>query len=151
MFRSTSAKGNRSVCAHRRSCSLIWNVSVELHIRCSIDEKRSLMRLPRGFLHGSAVDAADCVAAVAVAGDCCDGCVGHCGGCGWHYCDSMYSSRFCRRIECRCRSLFRLRPVQWPLRLWRFEHWINFLSFVVFSLARRPSWIGPREYFLVRV
>jgi hypothetical protein len=149
MFRSTSAKSDRYVCAHHRSCSLIWSASVEFHVRCSLDEKRSLMRLPRGFLHGSAVADADCVAVVAMAGECCDGC--HCDGCGWNCCDSMYSSRFRRRIECWCRSLFWLRPVQRPLRLWRFEHWIHFLSFVLFSLARRPSWIFPQEYFLVHV
>jgi hypothetical protein len=77
-----SAKSDRSVCAHRRSCSLIWNASVELHARCVLDEKRSLMRLPRGFLHGSDVAASDCGAAVAVVGDCCDSFVGHFDGSG---------------------------------------------------------------------
>jgi hypothetical protein len=89
MFCYTSVKSDRSVCAHRRSCSLTWNISVELHIHCVLDEKRSLMRLPHGFLHGSAIAAADCVATVAVAGDCCDGFVGHFDGSGWHWSDSM--------------------------------------------------------------
>jgi hypothetical protein len=139
MFRSTRAKSDLSVCAHRRSCSLIWNAIVELHVRCSLDEKRSLMRLPRVFLHGSAVAVPDCVSAVAVDGDCCDGCFGHCDGCSWHCCDSMCSSRFRRRIECRCRSLFRLRPVATPLALRAFNPFPFFCS-VFFGEAAFLDW-----------